>query len=493
LGEHVVSRIVRARLGGSTKVRVFQALIVLSMLPFHEAVAQDDDAVGQMPLGRIDPEETERACGRRSLYVLLRLIGCQLDYKDLSRVPVNERGSSMADLVDAAKAWGCRLETKQGDLSSLVNAKLPLIAHIWLDRRQRSLGHYVVVVRQQAGRIYYVDATTGRNVLSSSLQQFNDAWSGYVIVPVNNMDFWLVFWTAINVLAVALAAFWLRAVHRLGRRSALAAAAFLGVLAPMGGCAPESRGVAPDSTAGPPSVANAKDSEKQGPRALATSVRFRDLGTVPPGTEAKAVFTLTNISTKPVELSLGQPTCGCVAMRLDDPVIAPGRSTCLSMILSSVAGTEAGPREASLQVGLVGSSEQYSFTVRGILEGLKVDPYTIKIPSKLEGFAPDPIEGEFIIEDATAKASAIKDVRLVEESGDGSLAGAFSVGTPRLGEETRMPQFKVRRFSIPVSLREHALPKSGSMRLRVSYQIGGVISEYSTPARVFPKAEVRSE
>ena len=167
--------------------------------------------------------------------MLLRLMGCQLDYKELSRVPVNEHGSSMADIVDAAKAWGCRLETKLGDMSSLVNAKFPLIAHVWLDPRERSMGHYLVVVRQRGGRIYYVDASAGGNPRSSSLQEFKDAWSGYVIVPVNNMDFWLVLWTAISILAFALAALRIRAGNRVERRSLLAAPVLLAVLARVGG------------------------------------------------------------------------------------------------------------------------------------------------------------------------------------------------------------------------------------------------------------------
>ena len=163
------------------------------------------------------------------------------------------------------------------------------------------------------------------------------------------------------------------------------------------------------------------------------------------------------------------------------------------MMLSSMAGTEAGPREASVEVGLIGSTEQYSFTVRGVLEGLRLDPYAIKTPSNLEGFVPDPIEGELVIGNATVKASAVKSARLVAEGGDGTLVGAFRVGTPRLGEEAQLHQYKVWRFSIPLFLREHASLKRGSVRLRVSYHVGGVISEFSTPLRIFPKAEVTTE
>ena len=460
-------------------------LFLLAMIPFRAGAAQ-------FPLGRIDPEETERTCGRRSLFVLLRLVGCELRYDDLlGVVPVNASGSSMADLVEGAKPWGCRLEPKHGEMSSLLTANLPLIAHIWVDREQRSIGHYVVVVRRDAARIHYIDASVGR-AFSSTIRQFSDSWSGYVLVPVDNTAFWLALLTAANATLVLVTFFWAGVWHRVRAKRATMAAALLAILG-LCGCSPESRGVARNSPAGSTTATELRQSEKAA-KALATSVRLRDVGTVAPGTEARAVFTLTNTSKKPVELSLGEPSCGCMGAKLDEEVVAPGNSTNLNMMLSTYAGTEAGPRNATVQLGLVGSDERYLFTVRGILEGLIIDPYSIRVPSKLEGFAPDPIEGQFIIGDTSAEGSAIRDVRLIEENGgDGSIVGALRLGTPRLDEEETLRQYKVRRFSIPISLRGNAVPKSGLARLLVVYRIGKVVSENSTQVRVFPRAEATSQ
>ena len=458
-------------------------LLALSTFSMRTAIARE-------PLGEVDLDVAERTCGRRSLFVLLKLLHKGLEYNDLEvLLPIREKGSTLAELVEAAKYWHCPLEAKRGDISALTATNLPAIAHIWLDGTQRSTGHYVVIVgvRKGSNQILYIDPSMGR-LLSVSIEQFKASWSGYVAVPVDNTSAWALFLTTVNsVLVSAIVGPRLLGYLTRLRRSTVPVASLL-MAAGLAGCSRLSDGGPSPIVAASPTSPDPKGLASP-IRALRTSSRFQDLGTVPPGSEAKAVFTLTNVSTNPVELSLGMPSCGCLSASIDKGMVDPGQSITLRMILSG--GQESGEREAHVQLGVVGSDEHYNFTVKGLLEGLRAEPYSIRMPSNRTGFQLSPIEGQFIVGIGARDGVSIAEVRVTEDStGDGSLSRALEFGTPRLFEPMKLPRFEVIRFEIPVSFRSSELPKTGSGRLGIRFQVGKVVSEHSTTVRMFPRAEV---
>ncbi len=129
-------------------------------------------------------------CGPNSLYVLLLMLGVDCSYDDvLASVPVNERGSSMADIIDAASDFGVTLRPLQDvPPEKLGNLPMPLIARFNTPGKSAGsfdgLGHFVVVTGHDDEKRHFrqVDPSAC-SYLRASDAVVGRMFSGFCLVP----------------------------------------------------------------------------------------------------------------------------------------------------------------------------------------------------------------------------------------------------------------------------------------------------------------------
>jgi hypothetical protein len=122
---------------------------------------------------------TPKSCGVNAVYILLQLKGGQASYADVrSRVPVDDEGSSLADLRDAVNDFGFRAELSRMNERSLAECPLPFIAHFEQGKRS---GHFVVVTAVGNGFLECIDGTAATTDIIPRAA-FLSKWSGYVLI-----------------------------------------------------------------------------------------------------------------------------------------------------------------------------------------------------------------------------------------------------------------------------------------------------------------------
>lgn len=99
-----------------------------------------------------------------------------------------------------------------------------------------------------------------------------------------------------------------------------------------------------------------------------------DLGKLVRGETPEGMFTFRNVSSSPVQLSLGEPNCECLSVTLDpqSAILTPGEEGRLRLKLSTANRMNAGAMEGAIYLSVVGSKESYRLQVSGYLEGLVV-------------------------------------------------------------------------------------------------------------------------
>jgi ABC-type bacteriocin/lantibiotic exporter with double-glycine peptidase domain len=119
-------------------------------------------------------------CGANSLYLFLRLHGCNLSYSELAAaLGEDERGVSLHQLRSVASAFDLQCTVRKGNLINLGGCSLPLIAHM-ANPTPGELGHYVVVVHLSDAAVTMLDGTSGLEE-QIPLDEFARSWTGYVL------------------------------------------------------------------------------------------------------------------------------------------------------------------------------------------------------------------------------------------------------------------------------------------------------------------------
>jgi hypothetical protein len=427
----------------------------------------------------IDVQEALRTCGPLSLFLWLNLSGYHTTYKEVAdMVPVSEKGTSLSELADASSHWFSGLRIISAQPGQLDSAPLPAIAHVWLDDNRKSQGHYIVVLKVATDKIVYADSSILGGVGEMPRVAFNRMWSGYLLTSDDPVDIW-------------------------SRRAAIGC---LLILAPLGGFA-VFRLRQPRALQGVPSIAlsavifvwgcNAKSPMDSGSsdttnsgesigseQPLKTSARKRNLGVVRLGSEARAVFTLSNVSERVVELRLGIPTCGCLRADLSKERLKPRESVNLELFLKASQGV-AGPAEGGVEIGTVEPETTLVFFAEGVVEGMKTEPYSMPLPKDLAQFTPDPIYGEIAVgidhTNARVKITAIECPN--------AKSNSIAIGEPRISALEDLGSFARVRFEIPVELAKHRRPKTNVYRCQITYEIDDKTSQHNLNLNVFPTAE----
>jgi len=120
----------------------------------------------------------QKDCGPATLLTILKY------YNGNSSLPylrelcnTNLQGSTMLDLVNAAKSLGFKAIGAAGEFEDLMKEKMPCIAHVVIDE---SLNHFVVVYKVEKTRIYIADSGKGKYWLSK--EQFLNIWKSKAVV-----------------------------------------------------------------------------------------------------------------------------------------------------------------------------------------------------------------------------------------------------------------------------------------------------------------------
>jgi len=446
----------------------------LSLL--HEPTSMDLPALG------IDVDAASRSCGRRTLFLWLRLMKYEIDYAEISSsVPVTSDGTSLEQLRAGARRWSDGVQIIKLQSQDLGAVPLPAIAHGWLDGRQATRGHYVVVVRVEPDNVVILDGARGTK-LELTRSEFDTFWSGYLMIQHDAKTAW-----TLRLIAMVCFLSACCAILSLGKRKRMAAMASLFfALAVFGsvGC----QGELPLSPTVPSAIGNAPANDikiNAGNILLKTTTTSKHLGVVPIGGEARAVFTLWNASDSTLHAKLGTPSCGCVAAKLSNEFIEPQQTVELELVLSSASRVHAGPREGSVTVGTTDFDTKVVFTASGIVEGLTTVRYTMRLPADLSSYQASPIRGEFALGPGRENAEVeILDVALIDD-GDGT----FVLGAPVILPFEKLGAYGRRRFEIPVNITGSSRPRTSTYPVRVTYRVDDRGADHAFEVIVLPLAE----
>ena len=113
-------------------------------------------------------------CGPAALAYLLNLWGFETSEQEIGKlVKMEERGTSMYELVQAARKLGLNAWGERQKFAALKKTILPVIAFITND-------HWVVVLDIKGGHVILFDPSMGYVRVRDDL--FNMAWNGYVML-----------------------------------------------------------------------------------------------------------------------------------------------------------------------------------------------------------------------------------------------------------------------------------------------------------------------
>jgi Peptidase C39 family len=155
---------------GELEVRTFIPIPRASSKPASPTWAITDPVRGSM-----------RACGANCLFVWLRLrhVDCQLE-RLRDEVPVSDRGSNMADLVEVAKKYGESARVVEGSLPGF-SVHVPFIAR--MKAVTGDLHHFVVVTRLASTDVDMIDGTSGR-LVAMPRSRFSEGFTEEGIIGV---------------------------------------------------------------------------------------------------------------------------------------------------------------------------------------------------------------------------------------------------------------------------------------------------------------------
>ncbi|HED05829.1 MAG TPA: hypothetical protein ENI61_04000 [Ignavibacteria bacterium] len=102
----------------------------------------------------------QKDCGPAALLSVLKY------YEGNSSLPhlrelcnTNLQGSTMLDLVNAAKSLGFKAFGASGKYEDLMKEKMPCIAHVVIDD---SFNHFIVIYKIKSGKVYAADPAKGK-------------------------------------------------------------------------------------------------------------------------------------------------------------------------------------------------------------------------------------------------------------------------------------------------------------------------------------------
>ena len=117
-------------------------------------------------------------CGPAAMLSVLRFYGGNttlVKMRELCRT--NTKGSTMLDLVNAAKEIGFNATGARGEYEDLMKEKMPCIAHVITEK---NLQHFIVIYKISANTLFIGDPGVGRYKLSK--EKFKEIWKSKSVI-----------------------------------------------------------------------------------------------------------------------------------------------------------------------------------------------------------------------------------------------------------------------------------------------------------------------
>jgi hypothetical protein len=427
------------------------------------------------------------SCGVACGYMLARLLGRDVDYNDaVAAIPVEEHGTSLLALQNGLRTLGVPASVVKIAPLELEHMAMPVIAHVFPRREtSNSVGHFLLVLEIDGRSVRYIEPNYAATIVTVPRSQFVRCWSGYLLMPTPKESsaercleivLWGAFAAAITIgvapggRAILARPPWSRITRRLFSAGVVVAA---GVWT--SGCTRSGVPYNLELTAARPT---SEMSMTPRPIAWTTDV---DLGALPRGGAAEAVFPIENQGNALLRLHLGAPSCRCSEAHLEQETVAPGEITNVHMTMRS-RPRQAGPANAQVYVEAEEGNWSETFAVHAYELGANFPDYTYVIRAQSPGAREVSVVGNlFLKTSATAYKVNIPLARV-------DLASLITAGSPEVGPPIEMPGCVRRQCSFTIAVDSKAKPveERRDVIVPISVTIGNETSAYSVRVTVVP-------
>jgi hypothetical protein len=426
------------------------------------------------------------SCGVACGYMLARFLGRDVDYDDaVAAIPVENHGTSLLALQNGLQRLGVSSSVIKAAPQELDRMRMPVIAHVFPRRETRnSVGHFLLLLETDGRSVRYIEPNYAAAIVTLPRNQFVRSWSGYLVVPAPKESraerfFEIILWGAFAATisigvapvgrAIVARSEWSKVARRLFSLGAVMVACVW-----ISGCSRS-------ETAGNLELEAAAASEMpKMPRPIAWNTDV-DLGALPRGGAADALFRIENQGNAPLSLHLGAPSCRCSEARLEREIVAPGESTNVHMVMRS-RPRQAGPANAQVCVEAEGGIWAETFAVHAFELGGSFPDLTYLIGGPSRGARQATVVGDLFLKDP---ASAYQvDVPLARLD----LGSLITVSDVEVGTPIDMAGC-VRRhcsFTIAVNSKAKPLEERRDVILPISVTIDGETSSYGVRVTVLP-------
>lgn len=445
-------------------------LVGMAVLPSVAGGSTDGTAHVQPPLVELfDAANTLKECGARSLHVMLALNanGRRPPYSQLrSELGEGADGTSPGRMVAVANRWGLELETVYAPPESIHSFPLPAIVHLWLTPEKSADGHYVVLLDVNETDVTFVETALSARLRRMSRAEFGRFASGYALTKKRPSSLWM------NLgLGATLATAYLFFVASTSRQKLLPMTLLVaGIGAGLPGCGSQ-------TVEQPPYIPSPKRASP-----LVSAVTAHDIGVVGPQSQVPATFTVSNSSSRAVDIRVVQTSCACVNATVDDPTLGPGASTVVRTKIHAEETSLPGPLAVEVRVAAidtVGDGGVLVLKLFGVVRGLRTERVFLRVPASLQGWAPEPIRGEFYLDRQVAGNAAIE-IAEVGWIGRNAPQG-IAFGDPVISECLDRGDHSVRRVVIPLTVESTARPPSGEYHAVIRYRAGAEEGKHEFP------------
>jgi Peptidase C39 family/Protein of unknown function (DUF1573) len=427
------------------------------------------------------------SCGVACGYMLARFLGRDVNYDDaVAAIPVENHGTSLLALQNGLRTLGVPTSVLKAGPGELDRMAMPVIAHVFPRREiSNSVGHFLLLLEVDGRWVRYIEPNYAAAIVTVPRTQFVRSWSGYLVVPAPKESraeryleivLWGAFAATISIgvapvgRAIVARPKWSRAARRLFSLGAVVVASVWISGCTWSGTPRSSELVAAGPTSGMPKM----------PRPIAWNTDV-DLGALPRGGAADALFRIENQGDAPLRLHLGAPSCRCSEAHLEREVVGPGESTNVRMVMRS-RPRQAGPANAQVYVEAEGGNWAETFGVHAFELGANFPDYTYVIGGPSGAVRRASIIGNLFLK--TPATTFKVDVPLTRVA----LASLIAVGHPEFGPPIEMAGCVRRQCTFTIGLDPKAKPvkERRDVILPISITIDGETSAYGVRVTVLP-------
>jgi predicted double-glycine peptidase len=428
-----------------------------------------------------------QSCGVACGYMLARLLGHDLDYKDaVDAIPIEEDGTSLSGLKDGLEAMGVSTTILRAKPKDLDRITMPVIVHMLPHREaSNSVGHFLLVLKIDDRSVTYVEPNYAASIETVARSQFLRSWSGYVVATRSRKTvferwFELVLW-GVFAASISIGGFpEFRSILRRARASwkrhyVLLVAGLVGSACLAPGCAPSHP--IPNSIV---DVAARRVGPSDVPRLVAWNTEA-DLGVLPRDGAAEAIFRIENQGDAKVRLHLGSPSCRCSQAHIENETLRAGESTNVHMVMRS-RPRQAGPADAQVYLEAEGGKWAEALSVHSVELGANFADYTYVIGGPPSAPRSVSVVGNVFLKASTAQVEM--DVPLVGER----LESVLRIRDRRLGPPTEM-RGCVRRecaFTVELKAQTNDVDERRELILPITIMIDGVKSAHRVRLTILP-------